>query len=448
MNKHRIFLYFLLSVTTIAIGCKKFLDDKPRKNLAVPVTLQDYQALMDNYLTINSTDPPCSEIVSGDIYLTDADLTSRIESERRQYLWQKGNLYELPAAEWINTFKPIYTANAVIEGIAKNGENNADWNNLLGQAYYIRAKCYLQAAYIWTLAYDESTAATDLGLPLRLHTDFNQTSTRSNLAETYAQIEKDLKRAIQLLNNAPLHVMRASKPAAYALLSRTYLSMRNYQSAGIYADSCLRIKKDLQDFNALDSTLAYPYKQYNTEVITFSNMSSPTILSVSRAKINPELYAIYQVNDLRKTMYFKDNGNKTFSYRGSYNGNSALFNGIATNEVYLMRAECYARAGKITEALTDLNLLLVNRYRKGKFSPVNIADQSQLITYILTERRKELPQRGIRWMDIKRQNKEGRNIVLSRTYNGTVYQLQPNDPRYALTLPEDVIQLTGMEQNK
>jgi starch-binding outer membrane protein, SusD/RagB family len=64
-----------------------------------------------------------------------------------------------------------------------------------------------------------------------------------------------------------------------------------------------------------------------------------------------------------------------------------------------------------------------------------------------TERRKELTMRGLRWIDIKRLNKEGAGIVLKRLIGDKTYTLQPNDPRYALPLPADIILNTGMQQN-
>jgi len=55
--------------------------------------------------------------------------------------------------------------------------------------------------------------------------------------------------------------------------------------------------------------------------------------------------------------------------------------------------------------------------------------------------------RDLRWMDIKRLNKEGANISLRRTVNGITYSLQPNDNKFALPLPETIIRISGMTQN-
>lgn len=437
----------LLLVSLTFVSCKKFLDEKPRRSLTIPETLADYQALLDLYPTVNTTDPPTAVVCGDEFYLTDADISSRPAHERAMYLWQGGNIYGETSAEWNNVYRPVYFANTVIEGTEKYGDNSTAWNNVKGQAYYLRAKCFLQAVSLWALAFDNTTADIDLGIPLRLNTNFNDRSKRASVRETYTQIENDLKQAIRLLQVQPLHVMRSSKPAAYGLMARTYLFMRRYNEAALYADSSLMLKGDLEDFNLLDPNLAYPFAPFSKEVLTFSNMSSPSSLSTSRAKVLPELLALYADADLRKSIYFRSNGNGTFHFRGSYNGNSALFSGVATNEMYLASAECHARLGNVARALDRLNKLLSMRYRKNQMVTIAETNATVLLDIVLRERRKELPMRGLRWMDLKRLNKEGRAMILNRTWIGNPYSLAANDARYALPLPEDIIALTGMPQN-
>jgi hypothetical protein len=65
----------------------------------------------------------------------------------------------------------------------------------------------------------------------------------------------------------------------------------------------------------------------------------------------------------------------------------------------------------------------------------------------LQERRKELTMRGLRWIDIKRLNKEGGNITPKRFVDDKLILLPPNDDRYALQLPADLILNTGLQQN-
>ena len=75
-------------------------------------------------------------------------------------------------------------------------------------------------------------------------------------------------------------------------------------------------------------------------------------------------------------------------------------------------------------------------------------DAESALQVVLDERRKELVMRGLRWMDLKRLNAQGANIVVSRGFNGQTVSLLPNDPRYALPIPEDIIQLSGIPQNE
>ena len=87
------------------------------------------------------------------------------------------------------------------------------------------------------------------------------------------------------------------------------------------------------------------------------------------------------------------------------------------------------------------------RWKTGTFNPFTASDPTEALALILQERRKELLMRGLRWMDIKRLNEEGAGISLSRRLNSQLITLSPGDPRFALPIPEDVIALSGMQQN-
>ncbi|MBE9597851.1 RagB/SusD family nutrient uptake outer membrane protein [Pedobacter sp. MC2016-24] len=434
------------------ISCQKYLDVKPDKKLAVPSKLEDFQSLLDNY-SVFAAEPNSGEMSSDDFYLTSAHyLSLSSDVDRRTYTWEKDYLFRPEDNSWREFSTAVYYCNSVIEGIEKvkrSNSNNTEWDNIKGQAYYFRGKRLLQASFIWALAYDRSTSDTDLGLPLRLNINFNEPSVRSSVERTYQQILNDLKVSIHLLPLIPLSKVRASKPAAYAMVARAYLSMQDYNNAVLYADSCLRLYHTLLDYNSLNSASPLPIDRFNREVISENQISVGQILNLARAKVNPELLALYDnENDLRKAILFKDNGDGTAGYKARFTEGASLFAGTAVNEVYLTRAECYARAGKLSEAMKDLNTLLVARWRAGTFVPFTASSKEEALSIILKERRKELLFRDIRWMDIKRLNKEGAEILLMRNVNNKEYKLLPNDLRYALPIPEDVISISGMEQNK
>ena len=444
-------LVLLLLVFISLGGCKKYLDEKPDGHLEIPSTLDDFQALIDRYQVMNIADPAAGEVSCDDYYLLTQDyLSLSDDTYRNMYTWQKSNLF-LPANnEWFNLYRIVFTANTIVEGLDKinpsdTGEPN--FSNVKGQALFARGKALFSVASIWSQAYDPNTGGIDLGIPIRLTSDFNKTSVRANITDTYNQIISDLKQAISLLPVKQIHVIRSSKAAAYAMLARTYLAMRQYQSAGLYADSCLQLNNNLIDYNTLSATAAYPFIKFNGEVIYDSEMTTEPPINNTKARIDTLLYRSYSTNDLRKTLYYKAGTNSTIVFKGSYGGSLVLFDGLATDEMYLIRAECYARSNGVTQAMQDLNLLLSKRYKTGTFTNLTASSGADALNKILIERRKELVMRGVRWTDIKRLNKESANIILTRNVNGQTFILPPNDLRYALPIPDDIIQLTGMPQN-
>lgn len=450
--KQAIIIFQVIFWGLICVGCKDFLDERPDKSLVIPSTLEDLQAILDDYNNIVG-DPTYGEISADDYYLTDVGWsTIPEEGHRRAYMWEKDYLFsELTSLEWLNVYRNVYKANTVLEKldeIERNEKNKQLWDDVKGQAYFLRARSFLSVANIWTVGYDPTTAKEKLGIPLRLESDFNIQSKRASLDETYSMIMNDLNNAISLLPINFAHPTRASKVAALGLQARTYLFMRDYENCRRLSNECLELKNNLMDFNHLDPKKTYPISQFNDEVIYVSQIGNPQPLRATRAKIDSTIMLLFDKNDLRKTVFFQNNGDGSFGFKGSYQGSNILFSGLATDELYLMRAECKVRNGDIKGALDDLNKLLKSRWdNKTDFKPIEGFEKEQLLDLILIERRKELLMRGIRWPDIKRLNLEGRGIKLARKINNQTVLLEPNDPKFALPIPESVINISKIEQN-
>jgi hypothetical protein len=314
-------------------------------------------------------------------------------------------------------------------------------------------------AWNYSKAYDEATSNNDLGIALRLTSDINEKSVRASVEQTYQQIILDAKAAADFLPDQSIHSLRPSKIAAYGLLASTFLSMRQYENAYKYSDLALGIYNKLMNYNIDPDVIgdfnssAPPFRKYNKEIVFFTMMNTihPSYLP-SYARIDTTLYNSYDSTDLRKRAFFNVN-DKYFSFKGSYTiSQQDQFTGIATDELWLIRAECLARIGGANKkgdkeaALFNLNQLRMNRYKTG-VAPITTNDAKQALDTILAERRKELLMRGLRWADLKRFNKEGANYTLKRIINGQVLTLPPNDNRYAQPLPNEIILLTGMPQN-
>ena len=442
--------FILLSGIMLQLSCKKQLEERPDKHLVIPQHLSDLQAILD-YTPQMMVDPGVSESSSDNYYISDIDYSGlEAETDRRIYSWAPDHQFETPVSDWGIAYTKVYNANIVLDAIASipiTPANEKEWKAIKGQALFIRSWSFWQVANIWALAYDSSTASQDAGIPLRLNADFNEKSFRSSVQDTYNQIIKDLEDAISLLPNVALSKVRPSKPTVYGFISRVYLSMRRYHKAEVYADSSLQLFSTLIDYNDLNPLADYPFTPLNEESLFYSTSGPILIYPYYYAKIDTVLYGQYANDDLRKNVFFADNGTGEITFKGSYAAYEGLFSGIATDELFLNKAECLARKGDISEAMDKLNTLLFKRYKTGTFIPLTALNETEALQTILKERRKELIMRFTRWMDIKRLNKDGAGIILKRFINGQTYILPPNDLRYAMALPEDVLSISGMKQN-
>ncbi len=442
-------LFTLLAFALFLCSCEKFLDKKPNLTSSTLSNLKDIQLLLDNDLALIQRDP-FSPMESADDYsITDADfLAVTTEWERNLITWKGDHTFEPQYNDYLSIYNGVNYANTALDALKKIDEtdlNAAEYRSVKGHALFVRGRFFYLAASIWAQAYDVASAGNDLGIALRLNSNFNEKSVRSNLQVSYNQILADLKASAAMLPVNTPHQFRPGKAAAYAMLSRVCLSMRRYPEAEAYADSCLALRSSLLDYNTLSAVPAYPIPALNTEVITSVRARTPTLATY--ALVTPALYASYAVDDLRKSLFFASAGNGTYTFRGSYDGSAYLFSGLTTNEMVLNKAECLARRGLTGEAVSKTGELLVKRYKTGKYATPSITTPSQALAFVLTERRKELLFRDLRWTDIKRLNKENAGISLSRTVLGKTYQLPANDKRFALPLPEEVIDVSGMPQN-
>ena len=434
-----------IAIVLLTVNCSRFLDEKSDSTLATPETLAANQAMLDDY-AILASNATSGEIAADDVYVTDADFnTMSDQSMKRLYSWEPNYVSQPTGNDWQLCFSRINIFNTVLFNLKQYSISNA--NNVEGQALLLRASVYLEGAQIWCLAYDKTTAANTLGLPLRLDPDMNKPSVRSTLEETYSQILADLHRASTLLSVKQIARTRPSKVTALAYLSRAYLYMGDYTNALKYGKEALSYHLTLLNYNALNPAAAYPFSDKNIEVILPTYMANSAILATTKAKIYNEVYQSYNANDLRKTVLFKILANGEVLFKGNYDGDTTRMTCIATDEIYLNVAEAQAFLNDKASAMRTLNDFLVTRWKTGTFTELAAADSAQALQIIRAERRKELLFRGLRWSDIKRYNREGANITLNKTINGKLFTLPPNDLRYAIAIPEDIIKLTGMPQN-
>lgn len=448
------------------ISCKKqdnWLNVKRLNSSVVPTTLQDLQAVLDNFTVMNEYFPDVELLGTDNSYVTTTILNAATITERNSYIWAK-DIYEgTTSFNWNSCYEQVEYANIALDGLKNINSNTADqesYNNVKGSALFYRSLAFYNLVQIYAKPYFKNTAATDLGIPVRLTSDVNVTSSRATVQATYDQITSDLKTCISLLPATVSNVSRPSQAAAYALLAKVYLAMQDYTDAQTYASRSLALNNSLLDYN--NTNLVSPTSTYHFPTYTAGSISNPEVLFMAygegyktlwpngKGETDTLLYASYDANDLRKTLFYKNKGNNNIYYYGSYTGSAAYdFAGLAVNEVYLIRAECYARNGNTSGAMADLNTLLRKRWITGTFVPYTATSGSDALRQILIERRKELPFTEIvRWEDLRRLNLDPQYAVtVTHVYNGTTYTLPPNDERYVYPIPVQEIQIDNLPQN-
>jgi len=449
----------ILYLSAALLGCQKdFLGRKPSKALLVPATLADFQALLDNNGIMNKA-PTYTLVAADDYYTTDKGLAALGTIERNSYLWAQDVYAGATSADWDKPYQQVFYANVVLDGLKNLQQDSASlaaYDLVKGSALFYRAFAYYGLAQEFTVPYDPATAGKVPGLPLHVTSDVNLRPGRGNLQQTYAQVLGDLQAAAALLPLNPGFKSRPGRPAAYALLARVYLAMQDYPHARAAADACLALDGALLDYNMLNAAATRPYPAAlpdgNDEVLFYSAFSNLVFTSSSSTLtlVDSGLYRSYAPGDLRKAVFFRDRGNGVVNFKGSYSGGGlvTLFAGIATDEVYLVRAECAARSGDAASAMADLNTLLAKRWLAGTFVPLASAGADDALAQVLAERRKELFSRGLRWGDLRRLNQDSRfAVTLMRVNNGTVVQLPPGDPRYTFPVPDDELRNSGISQN-
>ena len=445
--KAKYLIVFLITVF-LCVSCKKFLDEKTDRSLVIPSSLKDLQAMLDNSARMNMAYPYTIEIGSDDYYITTADWQARVFAEKNAHIWSPETFVE-NYYQWGIPYTVVYHSNVVLHEL-ESIEPSIDpttYSGIKGQALFFRSFAFHSLLLSFAKPYSADSAGTQWGIPLRLDPDFNKPTKRATLKESYDQIIGDVKASIRLLPDQQQYKTRPSKNAAYAFLSRIFLSMREYDLALKYADSALQLNNTLVDYNSLTASATNPVPLFNTECIfhsVFQTANTTAILS----KVDSTLFRSYATDDLRRTIFFKVNTDGSYSFKGSYDGSVRLFNGLANDEMYLIKAECLARAGNTTEAINNVNTLLLKRWKTNRFTPLNATDPVDALTKILIERRKELLMRGIRWSDLRRLNKEPPYaITIKRFLANQEYVLYPNSPRYVFKIPNQVVQMTGIPQN-
>ena len=435
-------LYLLIPI--ILSSCSQdFLDVKPSSNTVVPTTLDDFQQLLD-YGNIVFAYPDMLDVLADDYYLEETYWSSRAVMVKNAHIWADDifETIESDLPNWERNYSQIFYANVVLEGVdklTKDAKNEKQYNQVKGSAHFLRAWALYNLMQLYAPAYNLTTAAVDLGVPIPLKSDVNEPVKRNSVAEVYQRILDDLTLAGGLVQT-DVDYSRPSKAVVYALHARVLLAMGNYEQALILSTNSLKEYHTLIDLNI--GVLDYRKTLY----LGFDPNGPFVQVNNQNIQIVDILYNSYSTNDLRLRFFRLNTVGKPYRI-ASHALSNYNYRGLDTDEQYLIKAESQAYLDQVDDAMETLNYLLKHRIDKASFTALRASNKEEALLLIRQERRKELLFRGVRWMDLKRYNREGANITLSRKLGDKVYTLPPNSDKWLFPIPPNEIKTSGIDQN-
>lgn len=339
---------------------------------------------------------------------------------------------------WFIAYRIMLGTNLIIDSAEEGVDAQSD--HLIGENYFLRAMVTHDLLKFFAKPYTHDP--NSLGIVLRTSIADESIKARSTVAECYDQMISDLEKASNLMSSGENRGKEYASPlAADALLSRVYLEMGMYDKVIEYADraidnnvgvalasnatyldnfantsesseSIFVIKFTQQDHRGKNGSIGSMYYDDGNNNGWGEVFASEAYLDIIRA--NPE--------DIRNELVITKPGTKSgypIHYVTKFSGQDGIVNlsspqYLRLSEIYLNRAEAYAKTGQDQKALDDVNTI---RERAGYtddklYSTGNLGGKSAL-DVVLDERRVELAFEGHRFYDLVR-NK----IDLNRDYIG------------------------------
>ncbi len=432
-------LKYILSAGLLTMGasCSNFLDVKPLESIS------DTQTIFDKTSAETALRGVYSALSNGSYYGTTFQSIGYLSGDNIQWTGSQSQVQEFInkkvqpenstiSGAWTAIYRTINRANNVITKVPAVTDpllTQALKDQLVGEAYFIRALAYFDLARTWggvPLVTKPTAAPTE-----------NKGIARSSQTETYALVLKDLETAEPLLP-ATTDRYRATRKTVWALRARLHLYLKEWAKAEEYAsklitDTNYKLLKPYSSFFANDAR--------GTQESVFEIFYSANETNTHRGQWQPQtnggtrqwapndaLVALLndpKVGGGRSSLIAKDNQNRWYGnlyYRTPATDPTYVFR-IA--EIYLIRAEARANQNKLSDGLADLNAI---RDRAG-IEPGNASTKESLLLAIENERRIEFALEPHRWFDIVRTGRA------SQVFNVT----DPN--RLLLPIPIGEIQI-------
>ena len=423
-----------LFVSMMFTSCDNFLDITPTGKV-IASTGEEYRAMLTYEYKYFPKDRHMTTVRTDELKFTGSTASSDLDAYLDLWLWKDENPSPTTSYfSWRSYYHAIYIANYIIEHQEEIADASAKTiNQLVGEAYMMRAYCHFLLVNLYAEPYTHCTPATTRGVPMMLQADVNAIPGSSSVEAVYSQVLSDISEAEQRLNVTQWEEgenYRFNVISAQALRARTYLYMGRWQEALTAAQAVIAAHGDLVDMNVSSAVLPDSYKSAENIVALeqFSSNLSTVINQPSTDFIN-----MYRTGDQRRTKYFEQKTRIQYVLLKSEG-----YCSFRSAEAYLTAAEAAAQLNDLTGAIDLLKPLLQKRLNATAYQDaldlMAPMDKSQLLQEIYDERARELAFEGHRWYDLRRTTQP----ALTRTYGGQTYTLTPE--KYTMRFPTEAVE--------
>lgn len=460
-------------------SCNDLLDIEP-VNSMIPKSIADYESVLlggypDSEYWMNT------ELMTDNVYVNPKARGSLDKISIPWYTWAETHQSDDQEydAYWNQLYRSIFYANTILDDLKDTDvaeEDLGKYENVIGEAYALRAWSYFYLANLYAEPYAEENLNKPC-VPLTVTTSDLHERTLNNTRETveviWNQIVSDLEEATKLLAGKPhISQFRFDQMSVEALKSRVFLFMGNNEAAIASASKVVNtfapwdMNKIQELVDAEDNGPKYLFSGDLGVIDT--GYGNDIMFSMGGGSRGAGWNIFYYTTGPRKPSvelfdcYFEKNtaGDTIFDYRTyifdsfsnpddywgemegptvykmySSQGDPHCYIAIKLGEVYVTRAEAYARQGKNTEALNDIKALLSKRIKTEDFADyeVLLEAETDVLQRVLKERRKETAlDAGLRWFDLRRL---GKPSLKHTDAEGNEYVLEKDDLRYVLQIP-------------
>lgn len=456
-------------------SCDNLLDIEP-VNSMIPKSVEDYESvLLGGYP--NREYFMKTEMMTDNVFIN-SNARAKVDKKLLPwFIWAETHQSDNEEYDpyWNQLYSSIFYANTILEDLKGRNvtkEENELYEIVVGETYALRALSYFYLASLYAEPYSQENL-TKPCVPLILTTEGLDGRTKNNTRESvqviWEQITSDLEKAsANLSGKKSKGKFRFNYYSVETLRSRVFLFMEDWDAAISSSSKVISASKPY-DMNQLQSLIDEAYSPsyflrgdhglhdtaYEEDILfSLGGKAGYNIYYYPSGALKPslDLFDTYieknatgdTIGDYRRyifesfedinTSYGREIGKTVYEMYASQ-GTPCYYVGLKVGEVYITRAEAYARKKLKTKALDDLKMLMKNRIKSDDYTDyvTLIEGEENYLSRILKERRKETAfDAGLRWFDLRRL---GKPALIHIDADGNVHELKKDDLRYVLQIP-------------